>query len=237
MPDNCSRFVCTFLKLQLQSDHKERMMKENRIWKKKGICGIWLLFLLCSVYGCAKHSDLPLQNEQTQQNENMSFSGEDSSEVEISEEKKTVTPKVFWPEEKTEVKEEVSKSKTEELSKPEVIQPEAEEKPKTEVTQPKAEESPKAEVQQPKAEEVPKMETSKPTAEESQKPAVSQPEKEEKPKAEEPPKEETKEETPSNENAVSDSPPDQLDMSQIGDIYVSAEEYDEKVSNSDVGVE
>lgn len=30
--------------------------------------------------------------------------------------------------------------------------------------------------------------------------------------------------------------PDQLDMSEIGDIYVSPEEYDEKVSNSEVGI-
>lgn len=30
--------------------------------------------------------------------------------------------------------------------------------------------------------------------------------------------------------------PDQLDMSQMGDIFVSPETYDEMVSNSDVGI-
>ena len=207
-------------------------MKENRIRKNAVLCGgVLLLLLLCCLSGCGRET-----NTEVEQAEEQTI----PEEVEILQdipEKETMQPIV-----EKEMKSEGTEQTTEEVQpKPQKVATKIEEVPKSEPVTPEAEAP--LRIESTPAEEVPKaVETTpaieiSPTVEEN--PTVEAPQKEEmqKPESSLKPPTEPEEEVPPKETALQEKPPEQLDMSQIGDVFVSAEEYDEKVSNSDVGTE
>ena len=208
-------------------------MKENRIRKNKILCrGIFLLLLSFCLYGCGRQPaiEVKTEEEKTISEEKILQNTSVSELIRPIEEEETKSEKVEHVAEEAEKKSDRVKQKTEEVPESQQVTTQAEVPPVAET--PSVIEIPPVEKEPPAVETPPK-------AESSQKAEVTQKEEMQKTEAssESPAEQESKEEAPSKENVFPENPPEQLDMSQIGDVFVSAEEYDEKVSNSDVGIE
>ena len=210
-------------------------MKENLITKKRTVVKLMFILIMALLFsGCGKKEEISATEKVVEQSAAME---EAEPQMEDVEEKKQFAPRL-------EVKEEV---KPQPASQPELkeepktqpaAQPEVKEEPKPQpAPQPEVKEEPKSQpVPQPEVKEEAKPQPA-PQPEVKEEPKTQpapQPEVKEEPKPQPAPQPETKEET--TEQSVKNEIPDQLDMSQIGDIFVSAEEYDKKVSDSEVGI-
>ena len=211
-------------------------MKENLITRKKPVLKLVMFLAIVMIFsGCGK--EVPIEKEpmdppvetmeafekivpQTEPTDEEIITVEENQEPEITADEKEKL--ISEPEGKKEVKSQsVSQPEVKEEPKPQPApQPEVKEEPKPQpASQPEVKEEAKPQPEpQPEVKEEPKP----------------QPEVKEEPKPQPAPQPENKEET--TEQSVKNEIPDQLDMSQIGDIFVSAEEYDKKVSDSEVGI-
>ena len=187
-------------------------MKENLITRKKPVLKLVMFLAIVMIFsGCGK--EVPIEKEPM------------DPPVETMEAFEKIVPQTEPTDEEI--------ITVEENQEPEIT---ADEKEKL-ISEPEGKKEVKSQsVSQPEVKEEPKPQpATQPEEKEEAKPQPEpQPEVKEEPKPQPAPQPENKEET--TEQSVKNEIPDQLDMSQIGDIFVSAEEYDKKVSDSEVGI-
>lgn len=189
---------------------------KNVIFRKRLLPLVLLFVMLVNCTGCA------VQWAKTPNEENTQSKGREKvSQAENKKISEVTAEEAEVPEEKVndiEEKEETSKLvKEAEVSSPK--QPEAQKQPEADNGA--------------KTQEQPEIQP-EPVPQEQKKP---QPEAQEKPKAQTEPKPETEKQPEVNQLPEEEEEiPDQIDMSLLGNWYMSNEEYDEMVSNSNVGV-